>query len=44
MSLGSLLFRVALAAALSTAADVRAGWPVDAGVVTYDEVQSLSGR
>lgn len=43
VSLGSLLFRAALGAALSTAADVRAGRPVGAGAVAYDEVQGLSG-
>ncbi|MEV6795196.1 isocitrate lyase/phosphoenolpyruvate mutase family protein [Streptomyces sp. NPDC051320] len=43
VSLGSLLFRVALDAAVSAAADVRAGRPVGAGVTTYDAVQGLNG-
>ncbi|MEV8566047.1 isocitrate lyase/phosphoenolpyruvate mutase family protein [Streptomyces sp. NPDC051322] len=43
VSLGSLLFRVALDAAVSAAADVRAGRPVGARATTYDAVQSLSG-
>ncbi|MDI3405234.1 isocitrate lyase/PEP mutase family protein [Streptomyces cavernicola] len=41
VSLGSLLYRSALTAALHTAREVRAGRPVDAGVISYGEVQQL---
>ncbi|MEV6522925.1 isocitrate lyase/phosphoenolpyruvate mutase family protein [Longispora sp. NPDC051575] len=42
VSLGSLLFRVALGAALDAAAAVRAGEPVPGPVRGYAEIQSLS--
>ncbi len=41
VSLGSLLFRVALGAAVDAAVDIRTGRPVTGRVPTYDEVQSL---
>ncbi|MFD6290832.1 isocitrate lyase/phosphoenolpyruvate mutase family protein [Streptomyces sp. NPDC060205] len=41
VSLGSLLYRRALGAALETAALIRAGLPVEAAAPTYDEVQAL---
>jgi len=43
VSLGSLLFRAALGAAVSAALDVRAGRDVDRAAPTYGEVQELSG-
>ncbi|MEV7339372.1 isocitrate lyase/phosphoenolpyruvate mutase family protein [Streptomyces sp. NPDC093544] len=42
VSLGSLLYRRALGAALDTAADIRAGRPLRGIVPTYAEVQALS--
>nr|AFD20759.1 phosphonomutase-related enzyme [Streptomyces rimofaciens] len=39
VSLGSLLFRVALGAAVGAAVDIRAGRPAGAGAPSYDEVQ-----
>ncbi|MFI0794793.1 isocitrate lyase/phosphoenolpyruvate mutase family protein [Micromonospora rubida] len=42
VSLGSLLFRVALGAAVDTAVGIRAGRPVTGRVPTYAEVQGLS--
>ncbi|MFE7070172.1 isocitrate lyase/phosphoenolpyruvate mutase family protein [Streptomyces sp. NPDC057620] len=41
VSLGSLLYRRALGAALETAALIRAGLPVEGSAPTYDEVQAL---
>ncbi|MGW6012139.1 isocitrate lyase/PEP mutase family protein [Streptomyces sp. NPDC055210] len=41
VSLGSLLYRRALGAALETAALIRAGLPVEGAAPTYDEVQAL---
>jgi 2-methylisocitrate lyase-like PEP mutase family enzyme len=41
VSLGSLLFRVALGAAVSAATDIRAGRPVRGKAPTYSEVQQL---
>jgi len=41
VSLGSLLFRVALGAAVDTAVDIRAGRPVTAQAPAYAEVQDL---
>lgn len=43
VSLGSLLFRVALGAAVTAALDVRAGRDVAPAAPTYGEVQELSG-
>jgi 2-methylisocitrate lyase-like PEP mutase family enzyme len=43
VSLGSLLFRRALGAALATAADIRAGRPVAGETWTYAEVRNLTG-
>jgi len=42
VSLGSLLFRVALGAAVDTAVDIQAGRPVTGRAPTYAEVQGLS--
>ncbi|WP_329116920.1 isocitrate lyase/PEP mutase family protein [Streptomyces sp. NBC_01465] len=42
VSLGSLLFRAALGAAVGVAKDIRAGRPAEPGTVTYAEVQRLS--
>jgi 2-methylisocitrate lyase-like PEP mutase family enzyme len=44
VSLGSLLFRVALGAALDAAVAVRAGHPVTATPPAYADVQRLAGR
>ncbi|MGP4088356.1 isocitrate lyase/PEP mutase family protein [Streptomyces sp. KR55] len=44
ISLGSLLYRRALGAALETLADVRAGRPPHGTVPTYADVQAFSGR
>ncbi|PSM42819.1 isocitrate lyase/phosphoenolpyruvate mutase family protein [Streptomyces dioscori] len=41
VSLGSLLYRRALGAAVETAALIRAGLPVEGPAPTYDEVQAL---
>ncbi|MDQ1035461.1 2-methylisocitrate lyase-like PEP mutase family enzyme [Streptomyces sp. V3I8] len=41
ISLGSLLYRRALGAALETAALIRAGEPVEGATPTYDDVQAL---
>ncbi|MFI9251792.1 isocitrate lyase/phosphoenolpyruvate mutase family protein [Streptomyces sp. NPDC053069] len=43
VSLGSLLYRRALAAAVNTATAIRDGRPADLGTPTYGEVQALSG-
>ncbi|MFB6947098.1 isocitrate lyase/phosphoenolpyruvate mutase family protein [Streptomyces sp. NPDC060286] len=43
VSLGSLLFRTALGAALDAAEDIRAGRPVAGGGPTYAQVQALAG-
>lgn len=44
VSLGSLLFRAALGAAVAAALDVRAGrYVADPAAPTYGEVQELSG-
>ncbi|MBZ9642780.1 isocitrate lyase/phosphoenolpyruvate mutase family protein [Streptomyces sp. PSKA30] len=43
ISLGSLLYRRALGAALETLADVRAGRPPHGAVPTYADVQAFSG-
>jgi 2-methylisocitrate lyase-like PEP mutase family enzyme len=42
VSTGSLLFRAALSAAVSTAHDIAAGAPVPAAPVTYAEANALS--
>ncbi|GAB2945375.1 isocitrate lyase/phosphoenolpyruvate mutase family protein [Micromonospora polyrhachis] len=42
VSLGSLLFRTALAAAVATAVDIQAGRPVTGKAPTYAEVRDLS--
>jgi 2-methylisocitrate lyase-like PEP mutase family enzyme len=42
VSLGSLLFRVALSAAMGAATDIRAGRPLAGKVSTYAEVQDLA--
>ncbi|MDH6132080.1 2-methylisocitrate lyase-like PEP mutase family enzyme [Kitasatospora sp. MAA4] len=42
VSLGSLLFRVALSAAVGAALDIRASRPVTAPAVTYAEAQALT--
>jgi 2-methylisocitrate lyase-like PEP mutase family enzyme len=42
VSLGSLLFRIALGAAVDTAIDIRAGRPARERAPTYTEVQDLS--
>ncbi|GAA2464501.1 isocitrate lyase/phosphoenolpyruvate mutase family protein [Streptomyces mauvecolor] len=42
VSVGSLLYRRALAAAMATAADLRAGRPVDCTAVSYSDVQALA--
>jgi 2-methylisocitrate lyase-like PEP mutase family enzyme len=42
VSLGSLLFRTALSAAMGAAKNIRAGRPVDGKVLTYKEVQDLA--
>lgn len=44
ISLGSLLYRRALGAALETVADIRAGRPLRGTALTYDEVQALSAE
>ncbi|WAL63141.1 isocitrate lyase/phosphoenolpyruvate mutase family protein [Amycolatopsis cynarae] len=44
VSLGSLLFRAALGAAVKTAKAVAAGEPVPPGIPGYDEVQALAAR
>ncbi|TVT44298.1 isocitrate lyase/phosphoenolpyruvate mutase family protein [Amycolatopsis rhizosphaerae] len=44
VSLGSLLFRAALGAAVRTAKAVAAGEPVPPGIPGYDEVQELADR
>ncbi|MFE6932686.1 isocitrate lyase/phosphoenolpyruvate mutase family protein [Streptomyces sp. NPDC057699] len=44
VSLGSLLYRVALGAALDTAIGIRSGRPVTGGVPAYGDVQGLSGE
>ncbi|MEU7402438.1 isocitrate lyase/phosphoenolpyruvate mutase family protein [Streptomyces sp. NPDC044948] len=43
ISLGSLLYRRALAAAVTAATDIRDGRPADLGAPTYTEVQATSG-
>ncbi|MFJ7493127.1 isocitrate lyase/phosphoenolpyruvate mutase family protein [Streptomyces sp. NPDC097727] len=43
VSLGSLLFRTALGAAMGAAADIRSGRPVPGGGPTYAQVQALAG-
>ncbi|MCF2130532.1 isocitrate lyase/phosphoenolpyruvate mutase family protein [Strepomyces sp. STD 3.1] len=43
VSLGSLLYRRALGAALETAADIAAGWPPVGTSPSYEEVAALSG-
>ncbi|MFE3183417.1 isocitrate lyase/phosphoenolpyruvate mutase family protein [Streptomyces violascens] len=42
VSVGSLLYRRALAAAMATAADLRAGRPVDCTALSYSDVQELA--
>jgi 2-methylisocitrate lyase-like PEP mutase family enzyme len=42
VSLGSLLYRAALGAALGAAAEIRAGRAVSGDVPTYTQVQNLS--
>lgn len=42
ISLGSLLYRRALAAAVTTATDIRDGRPTDLSAPSYDEVQATS--
>jgi 2-methylisocitrate lyase-like PEP mutase family enzyme len=42
VSLGSLLFRAALSAAIGAATNIRAGRPVDGKLSTYTQVQDLS--
>jgi 2-methylisocitrate lyase-like PEP mutase family enzyme len=42
VSLGSLLFRAALSAAIGAATNIRAGGPVDGKMSTYTEVQELA--
>ncbi|MFI9819452.1 isocitrate lyase/phosphoenolpyruvate mutase family protein [Streptomyces sp. NPDC052013] len=44
VSLGSLLYRRALGAALETAADIRAGRTPTGTAPSYEEIQRLSGR
>ncbi len=41
VSLGSLLYRRALAAAVTTATTIRDGWPTDFRTPSYAEVQAL---
>jgi 2-methylisocitrate lyase-like PEP mutase family enzyme len=44
ISLGSLLYRRALGAALDTIDDIRAGRPIEGTTPTYDDVQALSAQ
>ncbi|MFE2276930.1 isocitrate lyase/phosphoenolpyruvate mutase family protein [Streptomyces sp. NPDC059454] len=44
ISLGSLLYRRALGAALETATDIRAGRKPEGTAPSYEEIQKLSGR